>query len=286
MTELPRFDLTRIIKLRDKLVEEVFFPRYDVTIEEAVFRAVVDALRHRLPRAISGHTVYETSRQLLGRILTPQLAWEVAWRIAGNVDRLKRGIVVNPWVGQAEPEWVPVQVVRVDPARHPRRPEIGAAVVVQVMAGGCCPMRLESFWKRNLMGALAQRIGFTPSWGKRPFSHVEQYVGLRFLALIDPKRCEGGKPGYFEIGVPSGFLDWNVSLLKKRFKDIPCPKGWSHECHNCAQGYEVCPAATHFRTYVKRYCTHCVAEALFDPESPSLYCVTCTRKFALSKKPS
>jgi hypothetical protein len=287
MSELPSYNLTRIVQLRDKLVEEVFYPRFDVTIEESVFRSTVDAIRLRLPRDISGPTVYESSRQLLGQILTPQLSWEVAWRLAGNVPRLQQGEIVTPWVAQREPEWVPVQVVRIEPGRHPRRNnEFGAVITVQVLAGSSCPLRLESFWKRGLLGAMAQRIGFTPHWKKRPFSHAEQYAGLRFLALIDPKRCEAHKPGYFEIAVPDNMMKWNVDVLKRRFKEIPCPRNWVHECHNCAQGFEVCPAATHFRTYVAKFCAHCGQDALFDPESHSLYCVPCTRKFAFAKKQS
>lgn len=278
---LPAFNLKRILELRDKLITEVFFPRYDVTIEDDVFRSTVDDLIERLPRGIDRYTIYESARQLLGQVLTPELACKTAWRLAGNTERMQQGCISTPWSGQAVNEWVPVQCVRVEPGRN-RREDYGAYLSLQVLAGSCCPMVLTRFWKAGLLQVLAPRLGFTKPWNRFPFQDMTQYVNLRFLVLIEPQRCTD-VPGYFEVGCTSGCLKWNLEVLRRRFKIIPCPRNWTHDCHRCAVGFTECSAATHQLTYVKRFCAQCAQDTAFDPESPSLYCVHCTRRNALKR---
>lgn len=278
MSDLPVYNLKQIQELRESIFRRVLFPRLCTVPTGPVFDSLVTDLHQELPGRIRRDVVYETTRQLLGHELTTELAKEFAARVAGNLHRLRANLPATPWVGQREDEWVPVQVVRVELGK--RREQIGHYISVVVLAGGCCPSRLTRFWRREMFGAMSARVGFTPRWGKLPFTAAEQFVSLRFMAKIEAARS-AEQPIFTEVGVPASHKDWNLAVLKRRFKIIPCPNGWTHVCHHCAVGLEACAAATHLKTYEMKFCHSCHENVPFDPESPSSYCVKCTERAVL-----
>ena len=280
MSDLPVYNLKQIGEVRDALFHRVLYPRLCTVLAGPTFESFVADLSRELSSRIHTATLYETARQLLGHELTEGVARSFAARIAGNLHRLRANEVVLPWTGQAADEWVPVQVTRVDLAR--KKEDIGYNVTVVVLAGSCCPDKLIRFWKRGMYNVLAPRLGFTPRWGKRPFQDPAQFVSLRFMAKIDAAKSTT-RPVFTEVGCAQSHLDWNLEVLKRRFKIIPCPNEFTHECHRCAVGVEECPAATHLKTYVVAVCQSCNTAQPFDPETAAGMCVSCTNKAVFAR---
>lgn len=274
MSDLPVYSIAKVISLRDRLITEVFYPRYQVEMQGVVFDSLVRDLAQQLPKSISFDRVYETARQLLGQTLTVDLCAQFAWTVAGNLDRMRQGLGVTPWVGQTADEWVPAQLVRMDPgvnARHER----GVYVKFVILAGTPAGKSTRRFWRQAMCSPLASRAGFTKPWKDMPYQAPEQMVNMRFmLHLIAEKSQE--EPWFHEVQVSPSMRDWNVDLLKRRYKKIRCPNDWKHPCHKCVIGYRDCPAGTHAFTYEMRFCADCGKSSPFDPESASPSCVICT----------
>lgn len=282
MAEYPRYNLTQVFNTRRRLVDQVFLPRFNVSMSGREIESVVSDLQRNLPRGIQRTALFETVRPLVGVELTPAICEQTAWQIAGNISQLREGHAVGPWLGQAQDEWVPLQVLRVSPLRD-RFQRIGSSIEFRVLAGSSCPARILRFWKTEMCGPLARRFGFTPPWGQFPYSEAAQFVGLRFLGKIEVAQSRE-QPVFQEVVCPGPYLKYNRELLKLRFHKIPCPNGWTHPCQQCAVGYEECNAATHLRTYIEGFCPYCELAAPFDPEVPSDRCVPCTIKENLRRK--
>lgn len=281
-SEIPSFSVPRILALRDRLMDAVFYSRFDVTPEGGEIDAIVAELRRQLPADISQDALFETVRQLAGNPLTEGACQRFSWMVAGNLPRLKAGLSVASWSVQQVDEWVPLQIIRATPTRNHKN-EFGVDFEYRVLAGSPCPMKIRRFWSRKFCIAFARRIGFTPPYGNMPFTDGAQYVSLRLLGKIEVAKSRNA-PVFFEVRCPSGCLEWNKELLKKRFHIIPCPNGWTHSCANCMIGYETCPAATHARTYIDGPCDRCGKTMPHDPEALSAVCVMCTREENLRRR--
>ena len=280
MTERPSFNLAEIIRRRDRIFRRVMEPLVGQTINgDSLDQMAVD-LRRVLPDGATRDAIFESVRYLAGRQLTHVSAYQLAWRLAGNLPRLREGHPVGPWSVQHEDEWVPVQVLRCFPARD-NRDRLGNEFSFRVLAGSSCPMRIRAFWKKRVVRFVAARVGFSQPWGDYPFHKAEQLVGLRFLALVEVAKSRS-LPEFHEIECPQSLIDWNrknVLRLRLRVGGEKCPQGWRHECHRCAVGYEECPAATHRLNYEVGSCTQCGHDNVpFDPEEESLYCISCNRR--------
>lgn len=281
MSDLPVYNLKRINELRDDIFRRVMYPRLCIVPSGPSFDSLVADLHRELPRDVRYSVVYETARQLLGHEISEQTARSFAARIAGNLPTLRRHQPVLPWTAQAKDEWVPVHVTRVELAR--KRDDVGYNIRVLVLAGSCCPMQLTKFWKRGMFGVVSARVGFTPKWGNRPFHDPRQFVNLRFMVKLDPK-LSTTRPVFSEIGCTKSYVDYNLEVLKRRFKIIPCPNNWTHECHKCAIGYTQCPAGTHLRDYILQICRGCNSAQPFDPEVETDICVHCAERAVLARK--
>lgn len=232
-----------------------------------------------LPAGTHYDTVFESVRYLAGVQLTELEAMRLAWRLAGNLDRLRNGMSAPPWASQQSDEWVPLQVLKYVPDINAKRRR-GYTVTFRVLAGTPAPMKITTFWGMPACKYVAFRVGFSKPWGSYPFSRVSDFVGLRLYGLINAAKSRG-TPVFHDIECTPGLQQWNRNnVLKLRFRvKQQCPRNYSHACHQCAIGCDQCPAATHPVTYTIGRCGHCGKdEVLFDPDDKTTtYCITCGR---------
>lgn len=249
------------------------------------FDAFVTLVREALGARLRDDVVAESVRGDVAT-LTPDTLRTMAHRLAGNVVRLRQGRPALPWTAQRWREWVPVQVMAVRRSRSGKG-KLGVDVVMKYLAGTPCPLVVTDWWSLSRCRFYAKGFGFSRSHREgRPAASVfvapEQLVTLRFVGMVDPDASEG-EPRVTKLRFASGaaVAGWNRAQLRRRGRvGFPCPAGFpvTFPCHACHVGYEQCPAATHRKTFTEGACRSCGrADALFDPESASLVCVTCTR---------
>ena len=236
------------------------------------FAAFVADVRRRLPGDLDFDVVFDSLAYLAGQEIADKNLDAALWRLLGNLERLRDGVVVPPWAAQHADEWLPVQVMSVD-RQLSRNNDPGGDFLLQALAGSCCPLLLKKFWTWKFAGMLARRLGFTPPWGKYPFRDILELVNCRFHVLVE-QRLSGKAPGFEEVHVTKTQTVWNRKYLRMRQRPpryFDCPFGYalSHACANCHVGLDQCPAAVHNKTYVQRPCEACrQADAYFDPAKP------------------
>jgi hypothetical protein len=277
----PVFDIYRIQRRRDKLLRKVFEPRGETIVPGHHIDLLAEDLRRHLSPAIPPATMLESVRHLAGQRLTRAVAISTAWRLAGNLPVLRRGQAVPPWAVQTEEEWVPVVAIAALLVKDPRN-RLTYRYTLRVLAGTPCPMKVMMFWSRELIGYLSRHFGFSAPWGRYPYQHPTELVGLRLMAKVDPERSRG-QPFFSEYGATDSMVQWNrkeILRFRKRVED--CPNGWNHSCHRCVVGYLDCPGGTHRTTFVRQFCITCGEEELFDPDVSPVKCIKCARKERLA----
>jgi hypothetical protein len=275
---IPRFNLPAIEDKREQLATAAM----DYVGTELVggqFDRMVVELRELLP-GVDVQVVKQSLYTLAGGMLTSSLAMQTAWRLAGNIGRLKAGEPAGPWTRQDRFEWVPMQVIEVLPGRNHRK-EFGNYIHTRVLAGSACPFRLISFWNNKKCGFMASRLGFSSPYNKSKgekvfYNRAVELTNMRLLGLLDPELTREGKPGYWRTACTPGLLAWNKRLLLARAHvDPPCPEGYNHQCYQCPVGYDRCPAGCHPATWEWKVCPECNREDWCDPGHPRFICIKC-----------
>jgi hypothetical protein len=274
-TDLPRFDINGILRRRDRIVDRVIVPRIGELLQLDALQQMTAELQRVLPSGITRATLFESIRHIAGRTVQRPNGTALAWRLAGNIPRLREGVPASPWSAQLTEEWVPLQILRATPCRNQRN-RIGYNYEFRVLAGSPCPMRLTAFWAKELSRAMARRMGFSKPWGHFPYKHAVDLVGLRLLGQLDPQRSTTS-PAFYEVACPAAFQKWNRDhVLRVRCRVDPCPRGWTHSCRTCLVGYANCPAATHPQDYVRGFCAICGnPDVWFDPAAAVGRCIQC-----------
>lgn len=266
--------LAAVETLRDQLVLRVLQHHHGQQVTPEVADALVRQLQREISR-VPAATLYESLRPLIGMTLTPKLATEFAWRLAGNTRALRQGRPALPWTAQTEDEW---SVFHILGMRGERRPDgrLGYRVRLLLMTGTGCPMTITVFWGRKFIPVLARRLGLTFSRGKYPYQHPLQIVGLRFLGKVE-RVLSLHEPRFHKIRVTPSLLARNrQEVLSYRARVTPCPERYNHPCHRCWVGWETCPGGVHRYDYVEQTCPRCGDEqALFDPEYGFDRCIAC-----------
>ena len=91
MSDFKTYQLKRVLKLKNRLLQETTLPYYSCTLEGDDFSRFVRAIQVGMPNGIPLDTLYESTRYLAGEELAAARLEELSWRLAGNVDRLKDG---------------------------------------------------------------------------------------------------------------------------------------------------------------------------------------------------
>jgi hypothetical protein len=192
---------------------------------------------------VSAQAVWDSVHHIAGNLLTEQQLITLAWRLAGNTDRLRDGIAVPPWTVQHAPEWMPAQIMLWRTAEDKWfRDEF----VLQVLAGTACPCVTVKRWSRRSCYYIASQLGYSRRRGKRPVGFVSELVRLRLWLHVTPAECRDGLVGFDDVTCTTGLMTWNRQIIKKRFREEwNCPHGYTHRCFQCPVGYDQCPAATH-----------------------------------------
>lgn len=282
MAEIPSFRLRDILLKRDVLIEHVFNPVLGraVTPDE-----LATALLSRLPADIPYDTLFESVRYLAGQQLTWEAGAQLAWRVAGNIPNLKKGVPVHPWTVQREDEWVPLQVLRATKTRD-RRNNYVFNMQFRVIAGTPCPMKINGVWSTRAAKAISNQLGFSRPWGNYPYRSPYDLVGLRLVGMIEAARSRTA-PEFHEIYCSETLRKWNRdNVLKLRLRvGRKCPNNFTFPCRQCAYGYDMCAAATHPKTYQMGECNKCGnADTLFDPADDSAICMSCAEKLRLQPR--
>lgn len=242
---LPAYNLSLIETQRQKLEDEAFFEfRGEALGPEAMTRLVANICRTLKVR--SADVVRESVRELAGQTMADNNIVRTCWRLAGNVDWLRKGVEVPPWHVQRYEEWVPVQVLAA--TRERRRNRWYSTYRMRVLAGTSCPLQISKSWVDAFIPILARRLGFSAPWGKHPLKSTVELVNLRFYVLCAPSLSRGS-PGFEHVACGPGMIKWNRELIKQRRRiDFQCPEGFAHHCYQCPVGYMDCSAATHRET--------------------------------------
>lgn len=284
------YPLDEVFRARDDLCDVWEHSCGGRRASPALLEELAAHARHRLPEADPA-ALAESVRHLAGAELTRKALRETAWRLAGNLPRLRRGRAVPPWRAQPFPEYVPAQVTAAEPARG-KSGRLTWALAFQALAGTCCPAVLTALWAPRFCAYLAPRLGFTrprrDGHNPRPFQSPLQLVTLRLELLVEADACRDGRPGFRTVRVTSPALRaWNREQHRHRARAEPgyeCPFGQPRAlaCHLCPVGYRECRAATHRDTYEARPCGSCGDdEAPFDPARDDGPCVNCRTAKAL-----
>ncbi len=277
---VPAFPLVRVSKLRKELAEVALLRFYGCPIRGDNFQSLAATLAKSLKlKGAARDALADSLRYLLGRDFDMDVGRELAWRLAGNLERLKAGEPVPPWTAQRGLEWVPVQVTggrKSWKKAEKGRMRFGWTYLFTVLAGSPTGRDIRQWWTTDKAAVVGARLGFS----RKPPYHredMDELVGLRFCALLDPKLSDRG-PGFHHIHCPSTFEEYNREVIKKRRRiDFACPEGFPHSCSQCFVGTRECPAAVHRETYVSKYCTGCGREWWFDtdPRFVNDYCIHC-----------
>jgi len=263
---------------RDALYHRVLIPFGRITIQGHFVDELIGQIRRRLPATVRYDTVFESVRNLVGVVLTEELAWQTAWRLAGNAHRMAKGQPAPLWAAQQEPEWVPLHAASALLSRNARG-RLGYNYKLKILAGSPCPLTTTAFWSREFLSFLAQQVGFSAPWNDYPYSHGTELVHLYFMGRVDPIRSRF-EPTFSEFGATPSMIKRNrerVLRVRKRFR-AACPYGWGHECYRCVKGYDECPGGTHRLNYVRKLCVTCGNDSHFDYEVNRDKCVMCTKK--------
>jgi hypothetical protein len=291
--EFRHHNIKNVIQRRDRLMKAVA-PRYaGVKLEGPIFGVFVQDVHEQLPSSCSVGPVAQSLFEFVGSSPEPKELFDCFWRLAANMRTLQEGVPVHPWSEQPCLEWVPVQILHVQVDR--RLGKVVYGITGQILSGRSCPWRTHQYWSPRKVFYLAkhrdeQGNGFMFSRGvggrsrrspKYLFESANQLAGLRFLALIDPDRCDGG-PGFQEIRFTSSISSYNRELIRRRARiedSYDCPKGYSNVdlCHNCHYGRDECEMACHAKTFTVDFCPSCKSQAYFDSQDDhTTFCVNCT----------
>lgn len=291
------YSIPQVLALKNKICADhnVRGSLGELLVEEEL-NYFFQALRRVLPKDIPPESLLQSVRHLSGLRLTEPMLRELAWRLAGNVPRLRQGHAAPPWNRQAVSEYVPVEITSVHKLR--RFGQIYAEWTGLILAGTPVGLSVTKTWSLRFCRAVSQRFGFSKPWGGHPFNDPAEFYGLRMYVLIDPQHC-GSSPGFADVWYdddgekikPGSCFAYNQELIRIRYR-VPgvfeCPQGYpdSQHCYLCPQGTEHCLAATHPRTYEPRRCETCQTDdAYFDPAFPRrTMCVDCHQRQQLRRE--
>jgi hypothetical protein len=295
--KLPTFNLAKIITLRQKLTDEVMLGDIGNKFSGQDFLELVSRIKEVLPKEVPESAISDSIKNILGVELSEKLAEDLAWRLAGNLPRLKKGIPVPVWTRQLEEEWAPIRVESVWPKTlKSKKPGIktrsGAIIVFRFLAGFPAGKLVERFWSDVMVRHYRRTLGFSAFDANRysyggangklnlPLHDIREIGRFRFVAKV-LKETFRDQPTFDarDIRCPPAFVKWNQTIQKRRQRvGFTCPYNLQIMCHHCPVGWEQCSAACHARNFVQVICSRCKKQSWSDPETMEGVCVDCRKE--------
>lgn len=246
------------------------------------FQFLLYQLRRLLPR-VHISVLQASCQYLAGAVFSQQALSALAWRLAGNLHRLRAGQIVLPWDGQPSAEWVPIHCLELIPWKSRRGKGMGQ-VHYRVLAGLPAGVVGRQALSRGYVRLLAPALGFS-RFPSEPYflQDMQELAGLRCYVQLVP----GPQLSFSDARVPSSFRAWNQRLLRMRRRAVSgfaCPQGHpaSFPCHRCPTGREHCSLAVHLRDYVPGDCRVCDERSWLRVPGDKL-CVNCQARLPLER---
>jgi hypothetical protein len=285
--------LTRALELRRRF-EEVTRRYLGDTLDNTVLAGLLAGLKAVGLTSVRRSTIERSMPDLLGRKLGETEAVQLTYRLAGNIERLRKDTPVPPWQFQVVDEVVSVQVLQLVRAASKRR-KAGFSAKLLVLTGYPAGKMVENFWSYELCRYVSTRVfGFSSRRGARPYERPEDLVRLYTGLEIDAKKSDDA-PRYGRFVKRNELVEINQKRISARLDKnsdqapYPCPIEFPGSCAICPVGYRPspekrhCPLATHPETYEVGPCSFCGREeATFDPGVSTRSCALCDQKQRLN----
>jgi phage FluMu protein Com len=300
---IPVVVLPQILLLKEKLSSHVLQPYDGKQLVGDAFNDFVSVVHTAMPK-VPYSTLFKSIQHLAGTLITPDIVEELAARLAGNQQYLRKGIVIPPYTRQLFPEWAAVQVWNVE--RKLRVGYLGdkkdnnkvykrkVEVELRVLTGQAAGHNFKQTWPESSFfhRKTKAKLGFSSCdkrlWNRYfvgennyPLSDIRQLVKLRFFVYMDPEKSKAGEAFYEEMDCTDAMRKWNRALMKRRERqNFQCPKGYDLSlvpCHTCEVGFDLCLAGCHSVTYIKKSCPRCKQIANFANHEAE-WCVDCVAK--------
>jgi hypothetical protein len=299
------YNIARVLALRDRLTEDLVVHFSQEEGSPRLLDSVVPVVLKHLPGKIDPSVLRDSLVDLIGRPLERGLLRLVAWRLAGNLARLKRSKAALPWLRQTVQETSPALILHVErltreQGKQPGKQqgaqkESGGRLTFEVLAGSQAGLRLRKYWSLRFASKHRKVFGFARN-SRRPeklsptqpflgFEDLRQLAGLRLSLQFSPESCRDGLD-FDGFSCPPAALEHNRKLLLLRTRvELPCPASFSHPCHLCWVGSERCRAACHPVSFVQQPCLECQrVDAYFDPAVRRALCVDCAARKPVDRR--
>jgi len=239
-----------------------------------------------LPSTIRKKDLEDSVSYLLGKKLTKERIYALAWRLTGNQPKLRQKLPVRPWTQQRYLEWVPAQITAAQLRVSGKKP--GYEYTFRILAGAAAGLQAYKFWTNRYIRRFAHDLGFmwlprigTKRLPRRIYKHPTELVTLRLQLLIDPKLCDSD-PGFQEARANDTLNKYNRSQLdcRDRLGKFKCKIGAKRTfpCYRCVMGYHSCRAAVREHDLVLMDCPSCKEESWADPSTSTDVCLNCFNK--------
>lgn len=193
---------------------------------------------------------------------------DMAWRLAGNIDRLRLDMEIPPRsMLPVSPVFAPAQVTQARFKWFGNQPRPGVDMTLRILDGDLCGRSVRRWISSKFAFVVARELGVgrrrSRPWG---YSGIcQQLYGLRLVVRLVTSYSGDLTFDRFMAGQ---FVSYNRSLMKNR--SLPCPAGYSWPCHECSLGEDQCPdrgktprACRRFSVVVSS-CVVCQQEAPHD----------------------
>lgn len=282
---LPRYDFKRIGETFLTL-QAVTSPFTGDRLVNPTFSNLVHEIALALKRqGVLRDVIFASCTPLLGTPFMTTARVRLCWRLAGNIDALRRGNPVALTPGFSADQWVPLRVRWVTLAQRVTRQFVqhGRSLQCQVLGGPLCGDDLTCWWSDERCRYVARFLGFTRGFESKLRYYTPLHLtGLRLYGLVAPPRPYDEGLRFETVTCTPSMRQFNVRILHRRFRVTPCPRQYEHPCHVCAVGYlnldgqEGCYAACHPTGYQLGECDRCGRpDVVFDPQVSTETCAEC-----------
>lgn len=266
--DAPSFHINKIAAVVRKIYTKMLLGN-QCNVGEKLCPDTCRQISMRICAAIKYPTMkYETVYQSLyptfmTQDITTKMLYQMAYRIAGNIEMVRRHEVIPRWEGSME-LWVPVDVVSVKQhyCKVPAK-ELLVFITAGAPAGGYLTQEVSSKFLQYMM----REIGY-PRY--KVFDSQEVY-NLKFTTKIVR---EHSKIRMIAFNVSSAQRKANMNLYKMRHGG--CPFEHPIECTDCLKGLLECPGSLHRDDYFVGDCVN-GHRGVMDGESKDK-CMHCVDK--------